>query len=161
MNCRFVVKPLLGLGWYLCPVEGHAGEHGLGDAGPLQLVPHPLVDFRGHLCVGGHLRVQGLVEGAADGRVVQVLLIEGLLGQEAVDGILLVQDLCHDDLLVDQLGADGRGHQAGVQSGQLGAAWGLTAVGQRHWGRRLLCCAARNGLLTEAQVVGAGRGNVR
>lgn len=138
---------------YLRPVEGNACEHGLGDAGPLQLVSHPLVDLHGHLGVGGHAAVQRFVERAVDGRVVEVLLTQGLLGQETVHGVLLVEDLSHDHLLTDQLRADGSGHQAGMQAGELGPSGGLSAVGQGHRGRGLLRCAARDGLLTEAQVV--------
>lgn len=146
---------------YLRPVEGHTSEHRLRDAGPLQLVSHPLVDLHGDLGVGGHLRLQRLVERPVDGRVVQVLLAQGLLGEQAVDGVLLVEDLSHHDLLVHQLGADGCGHQAGVEAGQLGSAGGLTAVGQGHWRGRLLGRAARDGLLAEAEVVGPGWREIR
>lgn len=93
--------------------------------------------------------------------MVEVLLAQGLLGQETVDGVLLVKDLSHDDLLIHQLRADGGGHQAGVQAGELGTAGGLTAVGQGHRGRGLLGRAARDGLLAEAEVVGSGWRKIR
>lgn len=31
---------------YLCAIESHAGEHGLGHAGSLQLIPDLLIDLR-------------------------------------------------------------------------------------------------------------------
>lgn len=158
----FVVIVTINLGnlLYLSPVERNSSEHGLRDPGPLQLVPHPLVDLGGDLCVGGHLRIQGLAESPADRRVVQILLVQGLLRQEPVHSILLVQDLRHYNLLVDQLRTNGTRHQARVETGKLGTAWGLATVGQGNRGRRLLGRAARDGLLTEAQVVGAGRREV-
>lgn len=163
-------------GPHLCSVEGHAGEDGLRDAGPLQLVPHPLVYLRGDLRVRRHLWLQGLGVGAAvDGRVVEVLLRQRLLRQQPVHRVLLVEDLRHHELLVDQLRADGRGHQAGVmQAGELGLpAARLAAVRRRgvrqrrhRRGRSLLRRAARDRLLLlrETQVVvvvvGAGWGEV-
>lgn len=101
---------------------------------------------------------------AVDRWVVEVLLRQGLLRQQPVHRILLVEDLCHHKLLVDQLGADGRGHQARVvQAGKLGLSatslaavwrWSVRQRGHRR-GRSLLCCASRDGLLLlrEAQVV--------
>lgn len=158
---------------HLGSVESHPSKDGLRDAGPFQLVPDPLVDLAGDLRVGRHLRLHGLAVGAAvDGRVVQVLLRQGLLRQQPVHRVLLVEDLRHHQLLVDQLGADGGGHQARVvQTGELGlsarrlAAVRRRAVGHRgnRRGRGLLRRAAGDGLLLgEAQVVvvGAGRGEV-
>lgn len=134
LTCRLRSHKTVDVGHllYLSPVERDAGEHGLRDPSSLQLVPHPLVDLGGDFCVGGHLWIQGLAESPADGRVVQILLVQGLLRQEPVHGILLVQDLRHDNLLIDQLRTDGAGHQAGVETRKLSTAWGLTAVGQRH-----------------------------
>lgn len=162
---------------HLGSVEGHTGEDGLRDAGALELITHPLVDLGRDLCVGRHLRLQRLaVRAAVDGRVVEVLLGERLLRQQPVDGVLLVEDLRHHQLLVDQLRADGRGHKAWVvQASQLRlAASSLAGVRRRrmrerrHWrGWRLLGRAARDRLLLlgETQVVvvvvGAGRGEVR
>lgn len=161
---------------HLGSVEGHAGEDSLRDPGSLQLVPHPLVNLGGHLGAGRHLRLQRLVVRAAvDRRVVQVLLRQRLLRQQPVDGVLLVEDLRHHKLLVDQLRADGGGHQAWVvQPGQLGLpAARLAAVGRRGVGQRrhrrggsLLGRAAGDRLLLgEAQmvvvVVGAWRREIR
>lgn len=109
---------------------------------------------------------------AVDRRVVEVLLRQGLLRQQPVHRVLLVEDLGHDQLLVDQLGADGGGHQARVvQARELRLpAAGLAAVrrsvGKRghRGGRGLLRGAARDRLLlgeTQMVVVGAGRGEVR
>lgn len=101
---------------------------------------------------------------AVDRWVVEVLLRQGLLCQQPVHCILLVEDLCHHKLLVHQLGTDGRGHQARVvQTGELGLSaaslttmWRWSVGHWGHWrGRSLLCCAAGDGLLLlgEAQVV--------
>lgn len=93
---------------------------------------------------------------AVDRWVVEVLLRQGLLRQQPVHCILLVEDLCHHKLLVDQLGTDGCGHQARVmQTGELGlSASRLTTVRRRsmrqrrHRRRRsLLRCAAGDRLL--------------
>lgn len=77
---------------YLCAVESHTGEHGLGDTSSLQLVSDLLVDFTGDL--GGRGVAPGMVADAfgrtpRDGRVVEELLVDGLrvlMGQQAANG---------------------------------------------------------------------------
>lgn len=84
---------------YLRAVESHAGENGLGDARPLQLVPDLLVDVGGD--VGGRCIAPGVIAhfGGAprDGRVVEELLVKGLW-------VLVGQQTAHSQLLVDEVG---------------------------------------------------------
>lgn len=132
---------------YLRAVEGHSGEDGLRDAGPLQLVADLLVDV-GRDLHGSRVgpRVTGLA-GPGDGRVVEELLVESLgvlVGQQATDGQLLVDEVRHGQLLPHQLGGElgreqpPRGQQGleGGRGGHLGAERG--AVVELTVGRGLL-----------------------
>lgn len=116
---------------YLCAVERHSGEHSLGHAGPLELISDLLVDVGRDLHGGaGGLRL----DCPGYGRVVQELLVDGLgvlVGQQAADGDLLVDQVGHGDLLPDELRAElgreeARAHD-GLQRGHL-VANGRTVV---------------------------------
>lgn len=134
---------------YLCAVEGHPGEHSLGHAGPLQLIPDLLVDFRGHL--GGRRVAPGMVARSfggtpGDGRVVEELLIEALrvlVGQQAAHGQLLVDEVGHGELLANQLrGELGREEPTWPQQG-------LQRTRRRRRGRRRHLPCAEGGAVVE------------
>lgn len=118
---------------YLRAVKSHAGKHSLGHAGPLQLVPDLLIDVGGNF---GPCQVEARFNGAAgahagqrDGWVVEELLVDSLwvlMGQQATDGQLLVDNVGHGELLAYEL----RGEQpAMAQKGMMGGCWMLSSQG--------------------------------
>lgn len=143
---------------HLCAVKSHAGEHGLRDARPLQLVPDLLVNAGGDVGPGAVearlARRPGALAEPRDGRVVEELLVDSLrvlVREQAAHAELLVDEVGHGELLTDELRGELRGQEPAV-------AQERGTLGTQRCPRVVLGAGVRQTVVSEAALHGQSSG---